>query len=91
MPQVVDVRKASEFEEGAVAGAINTPLDYLNEHLSAIPATGPAYVYCLGGYRSMIALSILRARGWHNLINVVGGYRAIRQTDIPVAHPALMT
>ncbi|MEX1239143.1 MAG: MBL fold metallo-hydrolase, partial [Cyclobacteriaceae bacterium] len=82
-PAVFDVRKESEFKAGHVNGAVNTPLDYLNEHLSEIPKGGEVYIHCAGGYRSMIASSILRARGWENIIDVDGGFKAIQETDIP--------
>ena len=80
---VLDVRKPSEYQAEHVEGAINTPLDFLNDHMSAIPSEGKAYVYCAGGYRSMIALSILRSRGWRNLIDVRGGFKAISETSVP--------
>ncbi|MFZ9504313.1 MAG: MBL fold metallo-hydrolase [Cyclobacteriaceae bacterium] len=80
---VLDVRKPSEYEAEHAEQAINVPLDFLNDHLAEVPKEGEAYVYCAGGYRSMIALSILRARGWNNLIDVAGGFKAISATNIP--------
>ncbi|MBT9395021.1 MBL fold metallo-hydrolase [Hymenobacter sp. NST-14] len=85
---VVDVRRAREFADGALTGAVSVPLDALNEQLAAIPQQGPVYVYCAGGYRSMMAVSVLQARGWRNLINVAGGFQAIRQAGLPLAMPA---
>ena len=82
-PPVFDVRKDYEFKDGHVEGAVNTPLDFLNEHLSQIPKEGEAYIHCAGGYRSMIAASILKARGWENIIDVHGGYKDISETDVP--------
>ncbi|MBL7856974.1 MAG: MBL fold metallo-hydrolase [Cyclobacteriaceae bacterium] len=82
-PVVIDVRKPSEFEAEHIVDAINTPLDFLNEHLAEIPKEGEVYVHCAGGYRSMIAASILKARGWNNLIDVDGGFKAILETEIP--------
>lgn len=79
---VIDVRKPGEFEAQHVDGAINIPLDYLNSHLAEIPRDGEVYLHCAGGYRSMIAASILKARGWDNLIDIHGGYKAICDTDI---------
>lgn len=84
-PPVFDVRKESEFKAGHVDGAVNAPLDYLNEHLSEIPKEGEVYIHCAGGYRSMIAASILRARGWENIIDVDGGFKAIAETGVPRA------
>ncbi len=82
-PPVFDVRKETEFEAGHVEGAANTPLDYINEHLAEIPREGESYIHCAGGYRSMIAASILKARGWENVIDVQGGFKAIAETDVP--------
>ena len=81
---VVDVRKPAEFDAEHVAGAENMPLDALNDHLARLPRTQPVYVHCAGGYRSMVANSILKARGFDNVVNVEGGLAAIKQTDISV-------
>lgn len=84
-PPVFDVRKESEFRTGHVEGAVNTPLDFINDHLAEIPKDGEVYLHCAGGYRSMIAASILKARGWDNVVNIEGGFGAISKTDIPTA------
>jgi len=81
--KVIDVRKAGEFAAEHVEGATNMPLDYINDYLAEMPREGEVYVHCAGGYRSMIATSILRARGWNNLIDVSGGFKAIAETSIP--------
>ena len=78
-----DVRRAAEFEAEHVEGAENTPLDYLSEHMAAFPKEQPFYVHCAGGYRSMIAASILKARGYHEVVNVKGGFKAIAETELP--------
>jgi hydroxyacylglutathione hydrolase len=83
--QVIDVRKESEFLSEHVLDAMNMPLDDLNAHISEVPEKGENYVHCAGGYRSMIAISILKARGVHNLIDVQGGFSAIKNTEIPVS------
>jgi rhodanese-related sulfurtransferase len=82
-PAVVDVRREPEFRGGHVEGAVNAPLDYLNDHLSAIPKSGEVYIHCAGGYRSMIAASILKARGWENVVDISGGFTEIAKTDVP--------
>ncbi|RNI27086.1 MBL fold metallo-hydrolase [Rufibacter immobilis] len=82
-PVVVDVRKPSEFTAEHVEGALNFPLSSLNQHLAQIPKEQPVYVHCAGGYRSMVAASILKARGFDNLIDVAGGFKAISETDTP--------
>ncbi|GAB3708732.1 MBL fold metallo-hydrolase [Spirosoma flavus] len=81
---VVDVRKPVEFSEEHVTGAENMPLDTLNDHMAEIQRNEPVYVHCAGGYRSMVANSILKARGFQNVVNVEGGMAAIRQTNVPV-------
>ena len=81
-PIIFDVRRASEFDEGHLKMAANTPLDYLNEHLAAFPQKEVFYLHCKGGYRSMIASSILKSRGYHNLVDVIGGFEAIKESSI---------
>ncbi|NKI30900.1 MBL fold metallo-hydrolase [Croceivirga thetidis] len=81
--QVFDVRKPSEFEAEHIEDANLAPLDFLNDHLAEFPSEGDFYVHCAGGYRSMIAASILKSRGIHNLIDVQGGMKAIKEAGIP--------
>jgi hydroxyacylglutathione hydrolase len=81
--KVVDVRKPGEYQAEHVEGAQLAPLDYLNEHLAELPKDQDLYLHCAGGYRSMIAASILKARGYDNVINVEGGFKAIAQTAVP--------
>lgn len=90
-PQVVDVRRASEYEAERVEGAINIPLDYINEYMADIPAAEPFYVHCAGGYRSVIASSILKSRGFHDIINVEGGMKALKETNLPISDFACPT
>jgi hydroxyacylglutathione hydrolase len=80
---VIDVRKPGEYQAEHIEGAANVPLDYINQHLAEIPKTGDVYLHCAGGYRSMIAASILKARGWNNLTDVQGGLKAIAATAVP--------
>lgn len=81
---VFDVRKEVEYSAEHVADAHLTPLDFLNQHLPEFPSEETFYVHCAGGYRSMIAASILKSRGIHNLIDVAGGFTAIKKAGIPV-------
>lgn len=81
---VFDVRKKSEYLSEHVLDANNTPLDFLNDHLAEFPDT-PFFIHCAGGYRSMIAASILKSRGIHNLIDVKGGFKAIREAGVAVS------
>jgi rhodanese-related sulfurtransferase len=78
---VVDVRRETEYADGHVAGAVNIPLEEmtdpasmanLNEHQNL-------YVHCAGGYRSVIASSLLKRQGFHNLRNVLGGWSKIEE------------
>ena len=79
---VFDVRKPGEYASEHILDVPSTPLDFLNEHLAEFPKEEDFYLHCAGGYRSMIAASILKARGYHNVINVLGGFAAIRNTGI---------
>ncbi|MFD0862909.1 rhodanese-like domain-containing protein [Sungkyunkwania multivorans] len=81
---VFDVRKESEFVSEHVDKAANTPLSFINDHLAEFPSDDTFYVHCAGGYRSMIAASILKSRGIHNLIDVAGGFKAIKEAGAPV-------
>jgi rhodanese-related sulfurtransferase len=78
---LLDVRKNNEFDSEHVEGAINIPLDYINDHLAEIDKNKTYYVHCAGGYRSMIFASTLRARDYNNLINVNGGFSKIKETE----------
>ncbi len=81
-PVIIDVRKKSEFDSEHVVDAINVPLNQINQHLAQFPKDAPFILHCAGGYRSMIAASILKSRGWDNFVDVEGGFGAIKQTDV---------
>ncbi|WP_191858796.1 MBL fold metallo-hydrolase [Hanstruepera ponticola] len=81
---VFDVRKEGEYASSHIKYAHLTPLDFLNDHLSEFPENETFYVHCAGGYRSVIAASILKSRGIHNLVDVAGGFGAIKKAGIPV-------
>lgn len=80
--RVVDVRKESEFAAEHLVGAENLPLSRINEGLEEFSKETAQYVHCAGGYRSMIAISILKSRGIHNVIDVQGGFQAIGKTKL---------
>ncbi len=83
--KVIDVRKLAEYYSQHVVGAVNAPLAYLNEHMADFAPDKTNYVHCAGGYRSVIACSILKARGIHNVVNIAGGFKAIsEQSQVPV-------
>ncbi|MGY3791178.1 MBL fold metallo-hydrolase [Aquimarina sp. 433] len=79
---VFDVRKQSEFSGGHILKASNTPLSMINDYLADFPKDETFYVHCAGGYRSVIAASILKSRGIHNLVDVAGGYKSIQEVGI---------
>tara|TARA_B110000003_G_scaffold176016_1_gene175489 strand:+ start:5679 stop:7085 length:1407 start_codon:yes stop_codon:yes gene_type:complete len=81
-PIVFDVRKPGEYEAEHIENVPSTPLDFLNDHISEFPINKDFYVHCAGGYRSVIAASILKARGYSKVIDVAGGYGAIKKTNI---------
>lgn len=81
--QVIDVRKPTEYEAEHVINANNKPLAYLNDWISSLDMNRHFYIHCAGGYRSMIAASILMSRGYRNFSEIEGGFQAISQTNIP--------
>ena len=78
-----DVRKKSEFDSEHVVGAINIPLNEINKHLAEFPKDRPFILNCAGGYRSMLASSMLKQRGWDNFADVIGGFAEIKKTTVP--------
>ncbi|MDQ6480918.1 rhodanese-like domain-containing protein [Dyadobacter sp. LHD-138] len=80
--KVIDVRKPDEFTSGHVKGAENIALDTINDNMSALSKNETLYVHCAGGYRSMIAASILKARGFDDVVNIEGGFGAISKTAV---------
>lgn len=81
---VVDVRRPGEYNTSHVESAKHAPLDDINDHMSLFE-NETQYVHCAGGYRSVIAISILKSRGYHNVVNVEEGFNGIEKTDIPIS------
>jgi glyoxylase-like metal-dependent hydrolase (beta-lactamase superfamily II)/rhodanese-related sulfurtransferase len=79
---ILDVRKRSEFLSEHLIGAENAPLDFINDSMSMIDRQKTYYVHCAGGYRSMVFNSILRARGFDNLIDIRGGFKALKESGL---------
>lgn len=77
---ILDVRKQSEYLSEHIEGAENAPLDFINDSMTTIDKNKTYYVHCAGGYRSMIFTSILRARGFDKLVDVKGGFKAIKES-----------
>lgn len=84
-PLLIDVRKKTEFDAQHVIGALNIPLNTINQRLDAFPKDRTFVLQCVSGYRSMIAASILKQRGWDCVIDVEGGMAAIKKTTVPLS------
>lgn len=78
--EILDVRKHSEYESEHVLNALNAPLDFINESMLKVDQQKKYFVHCAAGYRSMVFTSILKARGYDNLIDVKGGFKAIKDS-----------
>ncbi|MEN9303945.1 MAG: hypothetical protein RL264_2374 [Bacteroidota bacterium] len=82
-PIIIDVRKKSEFDSEHVVDAMNIPLNELSNRMSELPQKGSFIIHCAGGYRSMIAASMLKSRGYHDFKDVEGGMTEILKTAVP--------
>lgn len=80
---IIDVRKDSEYAAEHVENAYSKPLAFINDWVKDINPQEHFYLHCAGGYRSMVAASILQARGYRNFTEVAGGFNAIAKTDVP--------
>lgn len=81
--KVIDVRKIGEYEAEHVSDALNRPLSEINEWANSIDNSEHFFIHCAGGYRSMIAASILNSRGIRNFTEIEGGFNKIKETDVP--------
>jgi hydroxyacylglutathione hydrolase len=79
---VVDVRKKSEYDSEHLINAVNIPLNQINNHLAELPRDKFFVLHCAGGYRSMLAASVLKQRGWDNFADVIGGFKEISTTGL---------
>ena len=79
--EIIDVRKNSEYLSEHIVDVENAPLDFINESMLKINKAKTYFVHCASGYRSMIFISTLRARGYENLIDVQGGFKAIKESE----------
>ncbi len=80
--KIIDVRKPGEYDAEHLEAAYSAPLDFINDHMEKFPKDQPFILHCAGGYRSIIAGSILKARGYDNFVDVIGGYGAISKTNL---------
>lgn len=84
--RVFDVRRDGEYISEHVQNAIHTPLDSINNFLNEFPSEGEFYIHCASGYRSVIAASILKSRGIHNMVDINGGFSALKKEGIEVTN-----
>ena len=82
---VLDVRREAEFEAGHIAGADWHPLDRFKAGLPEISKDAPVAVHCKGGYRSLIAVSLLERAGYHNVVDMAGGFDAWVEAGLPTS------
>lgn len=80
---ILDVRKVSEYDAEHIRNSLNIPLEYINTSMGLLDKNKTYYVHCAGGYRSMIFNSLMRARGYSQLIDIHGGFKAIREAEFP--------
>lgn len=78
--EIIDVRKKSEYDSEHIKNAGNVPLDHVNENFQQLDKEKTYFIHCAAGYRSMIFTSILKARGYDKLINIKGGFKAIKES-----------
>lgn len=81
---ILDVRKDGEYQSSHLEDVQHLSLDFINEKMNALNKDKTYYIHCAGGYRSVIAASILKARGYTKLIDIAGGFAAIKNTDLPI-------
>ncbi|MEO7175957.1 MAG: MBL fold metallo-hydrolase [Saprospiraceae bacterium] len=81
--KIIDVRKNGEYNAEHLEDAIHMSLDNIEQWIGSFDPAEKAFIHCAGGYRSMIAASILKARGYHDIVNIAGGFSAISKTDLP--------
>ncbi len=84
--QIFDVRKEIEYAAAHIINAHNTPLDFINKHFTEFPEEETFYVHCAGGYRSVIAASILKSRGIHNVVDIAGGFKDIKAVGVSITN-----
>lgn len=84
---VIDVRKEGEWNASHLVNATLLPLDFIRQNASEYPSEGPKYIHCAGGYRSVIACSILKQKGIHDVVNVEGGFSKIKESGMEMTEP----
>jgi hydroxyacylglutathione hydrolase len=79
---LLDVRKESEYRSQHIEGAENFPLDFINKNIHQLDKNNQYFIHCAGGYRSVIAASILKSRGYNHIVNIQGGFKALSNTSL---------
>ena len=79
---LLDVRKESEFNAQHISGAQNMPLDFIWDSLPTLDKDKEYFVHCAGGYRSVIAASIMKKQGFNNVVNLIGGFKGLKETSL---------
>ena len=82
--KTLDVRKESEYKSQHLIGAENFPLDFINKNMAKVKPSKQYAMHCQSGYRSLIAASILKSRGYDNVVNILGGFDEIKEKDLPL-------
>ncbi len=83
-PSLLDVRKSSEYNAQHIEHAQNFSLDFINRNMNQVDRNNKYYLHCAGGYRSMIAASILKSRGFDKVVNITKGFKGLVETDLPM-------
>ena len=83
--KVFDLRKSDEYISGHIPKAKNIPLDLVNQKISSFRLKDSFYMHCAGGYRSMIAASLLKRNGIHNFTDIKGGFNALKRKDLEIS------
>ncbi|MDC0957789.1 MBL fold metallo-hydrolase [Flavobacteriaceae bacterium] len=83
---ILDVRKDGEFKSSHIKNVRHFSLDLINKQLNDISPNNTYYIHCAGGYRSVIAASILKANGFKNIVDIAGGFNALKETDVPLTN-----
>lgn len=84
--QILDVRKEGEYLSQHVESALLVPLTHLKKNQVNVDESKKSFIHCASGYRSVIAISILKKRGIHNVVDVAGGFKALKETTIPMTN-----
>ena len=79
------MRKSDEYISGHISNAQNIPLDFVNQKISSFHLKNTFYIHCAGGYRSMIAASILKSNGIHNFTDIKGGFNALKRKGLEIS------